>query len=209
MVQQSSAGCVAVVADGLGSARYGKDGANAACAAGREAARLVRRYGVVPSTHTIAVLRAAWHHLVAPVGIEHCGTTCLFSLIDNQGFLFAAQIGDGIVAIRHADGHVTTLESKDKAFQNETETIASAGAQHWAVMNRIQLTPGDALLMATDGIADDLEIAKLGDFIGYLLTEYLPMPRLKRSAAVRRSLDRWPTRHHRDDKTLVVIARTE
>lgn len=208
-VQQSGAGLVAVAADGLGSARHGKEGASAACAAGREAARLVRRYGVAPSTHTIAVLRAAWRHLVAPIGIEHCGTTCLFSLVDNQGLVFAAQVGDGIVAIRHADGQVTTLEPKDKAFQNETETIATSGAQHWAVMNRIQLAPGDALLMATDGIADDLEISKLGDFIGHLLTEYLPMPRVKRTAALRRALERWPTRHHRDDKTLVVIARTE
>ncbi len=208
LLRTTATGSVAVVADGLGSARHAQLGARAACKAGEETARLVRRSGVAPTVHTIEVLRAIWHHLVAPTGIEHCGTTCLFALIDREGLLFVAQVGDGIVAIRRADRHVTILQANEKPFQNTTGTIASVAAEDWTAMCAIQLMPGDTLLMATDGIADDLEMSRLGDFIGHLSAEYLPMPAIKRAAAMRRALVHWPTKHHRDDKTLVVIART-
>jgi serine/threonine protein phosphatase PrpC len=209
VARKSASGCVAIVADGLGSSRHGRIGAQAACVAGQEAARILRRTGARPTIHTIAVLRAVWHQIVASSGITDCGTTCLFTMIDPEGVLFAAQVGDGLIAIRRANGDVSMLQTGEKSFQNSTSTIASAGAQHWALIDAQELQPGDAVFMATDGIADDLDMTRLGDFVGHLISEYLPMPTAKRSAAIRRSLDQWPTRHHRDDKTLVVIVRTQ
>jgi serine/threonine protein phosphatase PrpC len=198
---------MAAVADGLGSARHGDLGAKAACASAVEAFRLARRAGEAPSWHTIAVLRAAWHQLVARWGVEHCGTTCLACFVDPHGAVFAAQAGDGIVAVRHADGSLNILANKDKPFQNSTETLSSQGAKEWPALSDAML-PGDAVFMATDGIADDLEPSKIGDFIAHLLADYLPLPPPVRAARIRNALKQWPTRHHRDDKTFVILART-
>jgi serine/threonine protein phosphatase PrpC len=130
-------------------------------------------------------------------------------MINREGVLFAAQVGDGIIAIRRANGDVSTLQPGEKSFQNSTPTIASTGAQQWARIDAQELQPGDAVFMATDGIADDIDMTRLGDLVGHLISEYLPMPTAKRTAAICRFLEHWPTRHHRDDKTLVVIVRTE
>jgi hypothetical protein len=182
-------------------------GSKAACASAMEAFRLAHRAGEHPSWHTIAVLRAAWHQLVARLGAEHCGTTCLACFVDPHGAMFAAQAGDGIVAVRHADGSLDILPSKDKPFQNSTDTLLSLGAKEWPVLSGSML-PGDAVFMATDGIADDLEPSKIGDFIAHLLADYLPLPPTVRAARIRAALKQWPTRHHRDDKTFVLLART-
>lgn len=198
---------MAAVADGLGSAKHGEVGAKAACTAAMEAFRLARKAGEPPSWHTIAVLRAAWHQLVARWGSEHCGTTCLACFIDPDGAMFAAQAGDGIVALRRSDGSLDVLHSKEKAFQNSTETVSSLGAKDWPVLSA-SMQPGDAVFMATDGIADDLDPSKIGDFIAHLLAEYLPLPPPVRAARIRTALKQWPTRHHRDDKTLALLART-
>lgn len=199
-------GLMAAVADGLGTARHGDIGSKAACTSSLEAFRLAHRVGEPPSWQTIAVLRAAWHQLVARLGAEHCGTTCLACFVDPQGAVFAAQAGDGIVAVRHADGRLNILAKKEKSFQNSTETISSLGAKDWSILSD-DLLPGDAVFMATDGIADDLEPARIGDFIAHILDEYLPLPASVRSARIRKALKQWPTRHHRDDKTFAILAR--
>lgn len=197
---------MAAVADGLGSAKHGDLGSKAACTSAIDSFRLARRAGMLPSWHTIAVLRATWHQLVARWGAEHCGTTCLACFVDPHGEVFAAQAGDGIVAFRHADGSLDILTRKDKPFQNSTDTLSSLGAKEWSVLSG-SMQPGDAVFMATDGIADDLEHSKIGDFIAHLLTDYLPLPPPVRAARIRTALKQWPTRHHRDDKTFVLLAR--
>jgi len=198
---------MAAVADGLGSARHGDLGAKAACTAAVEAFRIAHRTGEKPSWYTLAVLRAVWHQLVAHLGAEHCGSTCLACFVDPYGAVFAAQAGDGIVAVRHADGNVNIMSSKDKSFQNSTETLSSLGAKDWSILLDT-LSPGDAVFMATDGIADDLEPPKIGDFIAHLLADYLPLPPPIRAARIRNALRQWPTRHHRDDKTFTLLVRT-
>lgn len=205
--RKSGGSLMAAVADGLGSAKHGDVGSKAACTSAMEAFRLARRAGEHPSWHTIAVLRAVWHQMVSRCGAEHCGTTCLACFVDPHGAMFAAQAGDGIVAVRHADGNLDILPSKGKPFQNSTDTLLSLGAKEWPVLSGSML-PGDAVFMATDGIADDLEPSKIGDFIAHLLADYLPLPSPVRAARIRAALKQWPTRHHRDDKTFVLLART-
>jgi serine/threonine protein phosphatase PrpC len=121
--------------------------------------------------------------------------------------MFAAQAGDGIVTIRRSNGSLNILPMKAKAFQNTTGTVSSQSATDWSTFSET-IQPGDAVLMATDGIADDLDAAKIGDFIAHLLTAYLPLPGPIRSARIRAALHKWPTRHHRDDKTFVILTRT-
>jgi serine/threonine protein phosphatase PrpC len=197
----------AAVADGLGTAKYGNVGAKAACVAAMEAFRIARRAGAMPSRLSIGVLRAAWHQFIADWGAENCGTTCLTCSINHYGELFAAQIGDGIIVIRRSDGRINILPRKAKEFQNFTETIGSQSAQNWSVISDF-LQSGDAIFMASDGIADDLEPSMIGDFISHLLSEYLPLRSATRTSRIRSALRNWPTRHHRDDKTFVILART-
>lgn len=206
-IRRSGGGIMAAVADGLGSAKNGEIGSKAACAAAMNAFRLARKIGDTPSWLTIAVLRATWHQLVARWGAENCGTTCLACFIAPGGSMFATQVGDGVIAIRRADASFEVMPAKTKSFQNSTDTVASQNAKDWSIFTG-HLEPGDAVLMATDGISDDLDPSQIGSLIAHLLADYLPLQPHIRAARIRSALKGWPTRHHRDDKTFVVLTRT-
>lgn len=207
VLRRSKKSVIAVVADGLGSTQLGREGARAACRAGVVVAGLISRFGIEPGLHTVALLRALWHQLVATHDFAQCGSTCLFVHIDMRSRLFAAQIGDGIVAIRRANGEVTCLKRDEPAFQNSTQTIGSVGANAWVIWRDVEFSSGDMLLMASDGIAEDLQPERLGDFIAYLAANYEGRSPRERATALRKELRCWATPHHRDDKTLVFLAR--
>lgn len=196
-----------VVADGLGSTEMGHVGARAACTAGLATSSLIARLGILPSVKTVATLRAIWHQIVESRGSDQCASTCLFAYLDPTFKLFLSQVGDGILAIRRQDGSVVTLEREASAFQNMTQTISTVGANAWLMSNSLTLNEGDTLFMATDGIADDIESHRLGEFIHYLGSTYFEMQPKKRALEVRRALIGWPTPHHSDDKTFVLARR--
>ena len=55
---------------------------------------------------------------------------------------------------------------------------------------------------------DDLRLQLESAPFDILLADYLPLPPTVRAARIRAALKQWPTRHHRDDKTFVLLART-
>lgn len=196
-----------VVADGLGSATMGHVGAHAACTAGLATSSLIARLKIPPGVKTVATLRAIWHQIVESHGTDQCESTCLFAHLDPTFNLFLSQVGDGLLAIRRRDGRVISLEREVSVFQNVTQTISTVGANAWLTSHSLTLDEGDILFMATDGIADDIETHRLGEFIHYLANTYFGMDPKRRVSEVRRALIGWPTPQHIDDKTFVLVGR--
>ena len=62
---------------------------------------------------------------------------------------------------------------------------------------------GEVLLMATDGVSEDLERDRLGDLARWVVDTLGPLRRP--GAALARELRAWPVPPHRDDKPLLTL----
>lgn len=193
-----------MVCDGVGSAAAAERGSRAACRAVLEA---VGRWSKAKSPSDESLLRlihALWSLRVAPENPVDCATTCLFAAMLPNDELLVAQLGDGLVAIAGPDGAVEVLGGRT-GFSNQTIALGYARSLGDWTMARRKALAGTAVLLASDGVSDDLIPERIGDLILHLTTHFGPMAPAQRQQALRRELIDWQTAHHRDDKTLAVI----
>lgn len=77
--------------------------------------------------------------------------------------------------------------------------------REWRVHVEPRLPDRMALLLATDGVADDLLPEGRVGFLEFLVSRFGALPPRERARALARELRSWPTPHHRDDKTVAVL----
>jgi serine/threonine protein phosphatase PrpC len=196
---------LAVVCDGLGSRPHSQLGSRAAC---RAVADAVRHWGGVPDAPPELLLRlvhAIWNLRVHQTGREDSATTCLFAAVVRDGRLVLAQLGDGLVILKTGHG-TTTLEPPLDRFGNATTGLGIASdVREWRLHLEPNFTGAASILLATDGVADELLPEKRADFLSFLVTNYGPRPVTARNRAIAKQLRNWPTLRHRDDKTVAVL----
>lgn len=74
------------------------------------------------------------------------------------------------------------------------------GLTDWGLHTITPLPPGGALILASDGVADDLQPKRWADFVTWLVSDVACDPAPVRR--LQRELRAWPVPHHRDDKTV-------
>jgi len=145
---------------------------------------------------------------IAPLNPDDCATTCLLAYASENGRLSVVGLGDGIALIRKPDGQLIKVIDRSADFSNQTKSL---GQPHklddWKTCNIDCFEPGMAVLLATDGIADDLEPGKLSELIPWITQEYGTLPPSKRFISLHKTLHNWPTPFHKDDKTLALLYR--
>ena len=205
LVRRNLKTVLAVVCDGLGSRPHSGTGARAAC---RATADAVRHWAGSPGAPTELLLRAIhslWSIRVQADGRDASATTCLFAAIASDGRLVIAQLGDGLVTLKKLDGCITLEPSADR-FGNETTGLGiSTDVRDWRVHVEPRSIAPMAVLLATDGVADDVLPEKREAFLDCLLSDFATTREGTRSRAVAAELRSWPTPHHRDDKTVAVL----
>lgn len=205
---RGSFGHLIVVADGLGSRPASSVGARAACAVVRQAVRLwPGAANAADPAHLVRLVEVLWRLRLAPRSPAECATTCMFALREATGYLVLAGLGDGLAALRKSDKSVTTYGGRREAdFGDETRAL---GAPHriedWWIATD---PPGSrrAVVLTTDGVADDLEPARVDGFVEWLVSEVGQLRASARSRRLRRELENWPIPDHADDKTVAVLA---
>jgi serine/threonine protein phosphatase PrpC len=134
---------------------------------------------------------------IAPLNPIDCATTCLVACVSANGRLSVIGLGDGIALIKKTDGQLITIIDRSTEFSNQTKAL---GQPHklddWKVCNLDFFEPGMQVLLATDGIADDLEPGKLSELIPWLTKEFGLLPPLKRTSSLHKTLRDWPTPFH-------------
>lgn len=199
-----AASALAVVCDGLGSRDASDHGARAACLSVAHAVRIWSSTPGAPEELLLRLLHAMWNIRVYQKGRHASATTCQFAVVTPDRRLILAQLGDGIIALRSKSEQVV-LESVDRDFSNMTTGLGvSSDIRDWRI-HSFPITAETIVLLATDGIADDLEPSKQFQFLEYLMAEYACLPVADRSRALATALRAWPTPHHRDDKTIAVL----
>jgi hypothetical protein len=129
----------------------------------------------------------------------------LFAAVTKDGRLVLAQLGDGLVMLKTPQG-ITTLESPSDRFGNTTTGLGVAkDVREWRVHIEPEIAGETVIMLATDGVADDLFPEKRNSFINFLVAQYGSLPATERSRALAKSLREWPTPRHLDDKTVAVL----
>ncbi|MCP4696900.1 MAG: protein phosphatase 2C domain-containing protein [Gammaproteobacteria bacterium] len=204
------AGHFAVVCDGMGSRPQARHGARAACRAVRRALGLWGQAKQADLDALPRLINVLWKLEISPFPPEECATTCLFALLTPDGDLLTGGLGDGLAALKTGKGITVLTERESEAFANQTLALGCPHRLEDWVLHRFSLAREPfELLLATDGIADDLQIERLDDFIAWLVSEFKTLPASQRWRSLRRELNHWPTPRHLDDKTLALLWQEE
>jgi serine/threonine protein phosphatase PrpC len=145
----------------------------------------------------------AWRLRLGRVTADEAATTCLLYAEDARGRAVQAQLGDGLIARRSPDGAVAVHSSRSEGFGLSLALGTPHTLADWSFGLVKPVGPGDLLLLATDGVSEDLKPNRIGDLAAWVVKDFGPLERPDRALA--RELRNWPVPHHQDDKTLVVM----
>ena len=198
------------VCDGMGSRPASDAGARAACRTLRRAAHLwpggSSRADRPDPTHLVRLVEILWRLELARRTPAECASTCLFALREPDGRLLFAGLGDGLAILRKAVGGVTTFGGRDQdAFGDETLAL---GTPHRIDDWWLATEPpgrGRTVVLATDGVADDLAPERLDAFTDWLADDVGRLAPATRWRRICRELRAWPVPRHLDDKTVAVL----
>jgi len=199
-------GTLVVVSDGMGSRREARRGAQMACRAVLDAVRSWHKAGARDLDELLVRIEPVWCSLIAPSTARDCAATCLFALAHAYGQVHVAAIGDGLALLRTKRGLEWIVGPRSGGFANETAALGHSAS--WTSRS-FPRAGGEVVVLATDGVADDLLPERIDGFVQWLMDDFAGMAPSQRWRALQRELKDWPTPHHTDDKTLVVLTQRE
>ncbi len=198
-------GSLVVVADGMGSKKFSEFGSKMACKASYDAVNYWYKNKSSNVRHLLMILQTMWTSLVSVKysDKESC-STILFALALNNGKLITAQLGDGIILVNRGK-YASNLSKEREGFGNETYALGSTWNIDKWIINEFDITDDiKGIILATDGVADDLLKDKYLEFSEYILNISDEFPQ-KRWRILKDELENWPTPFSGDDKTIGVL----
>lgn len=204
---QGSFGALIVVCDGMGSRPQARLGAQAACAAAREAVMRWIRADGAPTSYLAYLIEVLWRLRIHPHLPHDAATTCLLALARKNGEWIVGGIGDGLAVVKDDDAPISVIiGDRQDTFSNEAPALGiSPGPKAWELV----LLPASPLprlaVLATDGVADDLLPEKLDEFALWLFERFHDLQPAQRWRQLSAELRAWPTPRHLDDKTIAVL----
>lgn len=207
-IYESSKYLICVAADGLGSSKLSEIGSYQATRAVKKA--ITQWRGLINSDNNVLLqlIQFYWNLFINDLKLskKDCLTTCLFVYIDkvtNKALI--CQLGDGMIVFNVGDKIYTTPKSMDF---NYTNALGSAkNISDWSV-NSVSLDSQDIqFFIATDGISDDIVEKKEVEFLKYLKHSLNKIKESSRNKFLKSILQDWPTKFHKDDKTICIAWR--
>lgn len=200
-------GDLVAVCDGMGSRPAADVGARAACEAVKKAVRLWPGSAAsADPTHLVRLVETLWRLELSPRTASECASTCAFALREPDGHVLIVGLGDGLAVVRRADGDLLTLGGRSsESFGDETLAL---GTPHriddWWIATEPP-SSGRTLVLATDGVADDIDPTQLAGFVDWLANDIGRIAPAARWRRLQQELRDWPVPHHVDDKTIAVL----
>jgi hypothetical protein len=202
---RSPHGVGVVVADGVGSAIQARRGARFACISAL--AVFSRLRGSESVGNMAGLISEDWHRRLGQGRPGHHATTLLFAFRFRTGRLLVGGVGDGLAAVLHPDlpGRCRVIERPGGEF-GETYSLSSAGGiAHWCIEEFCDESGCHAVILATDGVANDLIVSRLYDLGQWLRGEYENVSSRRWRTGLRDILNDWPTPGSVDDRSLALL----
>ncbi len=196
-----------VISDGLGSKKLANFGSKAACRAVKSAVRKqVVTNQTTAASELVANISRCWLEALGPIDPDEASATCLFAYSTTRDSVVAGALGDGCIAIVGNGGSVRVISpDKTSGFLNSTRALSrTTDYRDWTTIE-IPKREVKAVIMFTDGIADDLE--DVTGFSREICSQSEEISDLVSSRHLRTMLSSWPVPKHTDDKTLACLIR--
>lgn len=193
-----------MVCDGLGSHLHSDYGARTLCEIFPKCFSEWSRFRPSNMDDLLNLLQTYWLMNVRCFGVGKCGCTCQLAILNSRGKGWIAQLGDGMTLVRHGN-EVLKFSEEKFGYGNETMAMGEGNLRKYWRKSKVDLSiPGDRLLVMTDGISEDIRPHAEEKFIS-TFDQFLGTLKKKGQKMLVRELIDWPTPHHLDDKTIVVV----
>jgi len=204
-IYETSKYLISIVTDGLGSSKYSDIGSFQATKAVRKAITQWRSLNDSNSSVLLQLIHFYWNLFINDLNLEKkdCSTTCLFVYIDKENSKgLIARLGDGMIYFKSNDYTYITPPSDDF---NYTKSLGSSKSVKDWVINSIKLDKDDfSFFIATDGISDDIVKNTEKEFISHLIDCMNKLEKKSCNNFLQKTLKNWPTKFHKDDKTICI-----
>ena len=205
-IASKGANYLIAVGDGLGSCSHSDIGSDKACRASvfswKKSLRM-KRFSV--RKYLLGLVKK-WEKLIEPYSRRECATTCL-TWFNHGKYSYACQLGDGLISIYLKDGRTIVVEDdKTDSFSNCTNSLARGEMLSLWKVYKFPTDIVKSVLLATDGISEDLSKESLKDFMVHFEKSYSPLGSKKRYAKLAKELQEWPNQYQTDDQTMVFMS---
>lgn len=195
-------GNILVIADGVGSETHAELASQAAAEAVIEVLCSVDA-GMLAEEDIAEMLCGTFRKHLAAKCTQRAATTCIFCAHLFRKGIFLGQIGDGICC-GYQNGSPFVLAEKNADFANVVVPLTSdCPPERWKIL-KLGATEELELMLATDGVADDILPGKEADFAHHLINALEAEPVSNRKTALKSILDHWETPMSFDDKTIAL-----
>ena len=188
---------IIVVADGLGSAAYSKEGSQRITEVAIEILSNTDDFNGV----YLNILNEWKKELEG--NINQYDTTLKFLKIKNDMIVYGG-VGDGWISIKSDKGLVLVNMVAENTFSNQTDSILSFNLKEKFNVNKYELSDSLVGLVSTDGFSEDIDKdnsfglldgidKELANNEGFFIED------------TKNTLLNWPVETNRDDKTVVIF----
>lgn len=199
-------GHLLVVCDGVGSKPHAALGSRAATHAVREAVIRWSKATQAPTMALVRLIELFWKLRILPELARDCATTCLFAYVTPFNEVLICGIGDGIVLLRSPPGIVEVLHGRGAGdFVNQTAFLGSEHGQSKWTFRKIALRDIDLIMIATDGVADDLLPERYTELMQWFASNTAGVSSAIGGQRLKRALRNWETPKSGDDKTIALL----
>jgi len=190
---------VVVVADGLGSAAFSKEGSSVAAEVTCKLLADLHDYEELPDK----VLRTWKERLSGKPDLYD--TTIKFMKITETEVLYGG-IGDGWIAMYGPNKYISLVA--ENSFSNQTDSILSYNLGKRFIMNTARLEDIETCLIATDGFSEDMDKDHGKELLQDVKAQIIENAQLF-AEDLQATMNDWPVETNRDDKTVVIVQKKE
>ena len=185
------------VADGLGSSKMSHIGAEQAVKTMSDV--LQNSIGLDQLSFTF---KQAWKENFSNE-INMYDTTIRFFQLTSESINYGG-IGDGVTLIKHDDFYIK--DHNNNSFTNQTESVNSPTYSQEFKKYSIPYYNLQAVMIATDGISEDIEEDQLENMLNIIINQILSDEDrfIKHMVQL---IDSWPVKTNHDDKTVVFLVK--
>lgn len=195
---------ITTVSDGLGSSKNSLEGAQIACKC------VIVEIQKIQLSSEIQILnnriKENWKKEIESISMnisDFRTTNSFIAVFKKEKKIIVGQIGDVLVSLR-MDGLFRYLESTSKDFSNETVCLGSGRDDNFKLAF-FEFGHTFDFLIATDGIADELQTEKIETLHDYFKNKYQNIEALKRNDVLKCDLEEFLNQKNNDDKSMIFI----
>jgi len=200
-------GTALVIADGVGSARSAAQGSRLACKAAISVfSALTPRADVREIAHSIS---EQWRSMLRGAKPSDFATTLLFAFRFTTGRLLVGGVGDGLAAVLSPTSEQPCrILFRPGGDFGETFSISSdSDLQNWRIEEFDDSACDHRVLLATDGVSNDLLEHRIMEMTDWLQTRFQGSSCRAWRTGLRELVLNWPTPGSSDDKTIAMMWR--